>query len=69
MIWLLYIGYITHLYSILRKLCFDAERFAGVNIRIMSLIESVLQLFDLIACENSPAAAVVVCVDYEHWGK
>lgn len=48
----------THLYAILRQLRLHGQSLARVDVRIVGLVEGLLELFHLIAGENGPAAAV-----------
>lgn len=52
----------THLYSVLRQLRRPRKGLAGVHVRIMSLIESLLELLHLVAGEYGPATTVDVIV-------
>lgn len=46
----------THLYSILRKICFQRQHFACVDVWVVCLLERFLQLVKLVARENRSAA-------------
>ena len=45
---------VTDLNAVFRQVRLEGEHFTGVDVRIMSLLEGFLQLFQLITCKDSP---------------
>lgn len=48
----------TNLYSVLWELRLHGEHFSGVNVWIVSFIESFLQFLQLVGCENGSACKI-----------
>ena len=44
-----------HLYSVFWEFSLHSQHFPGIHIRVVGLTEGLLQLFQLVGSENSPA--------------
>lgn len=58
--------HVSHLYPVLGQLCLHGEHLSGVDVRVMSLLKSFLQLLQLVGGEHGSAGHNTTSVTLTH---